>query len=70
MADDKEQSPEVKAFIADIVALYDKHGFALSHEDGHGAFIIVKDDKKTYPNGFSYRRWIGNAIDQTDGEEG
>lgn len=66
---ERDQSPQVKAFLADLVALYDKHGLALSHEDGHGAFIVVKDDRRVYPNGFSYRRWIGDAIDHTHAPE-
>lgn len=65
---DRDQSPEVKAFLADLMALYDKHGLAISHEDGHGGFIIVKDDGKPWPNGYSYRRWMNDAADQTRSE--
>jgi hypothetical protein len=66
---DDDRSPAVKAFLADLMLLYDKHGLAISHEDGHGGFRIVKDDGTVWPNGFSYRRWINAAADHTDKPE-
>lgn len=33
--------PRAGAFIADILAVYEKHGLSISHEDEHGAFIVV-----------------------------
>ena len=36
-----KDTPEGQAFLIDLEALYIKHGLALSHEDGHGAFIIT-----------------------------
>lgn len=32
-------------FLDDIIAVYKKHGLALSHEDTQGAFEIVKLDE-------------------------
>jgi hypothetical protein len=36
----QEESPHVDAFLKDIFEVYERHGLAISHEDGHGAFII------------------------------
>lgn len=33
-------SDKVKKFIEDILAVYEKHGLSISHEDGHGSFEI------------------------------
>lgn len=35
-------TPKVDAFLAEIEAVCVKHGMSISHEDGHGAFIIEK----------------------------
>ena len=32
--------PEVDAFLEDLVAVCRKHKMYLSHEDGHGSFIV------------------------------
>lgn len=37
---------ERKKFIEDIIEVYKKHNLSLSHEDGHGAFIV--DDYDQY----------------------
>lgn len=34
--------PEVDAFLDEIVAVCEKHGLSISHEDGHGAFEIER----------------------------
>ncbi|MEK7214101.1 MAG: (5-formylfuran-3-yl)methyl phosphate synthase, partial [Chloroflexota bacterium] len=39
------KSPAVLAFLADIEAVYRKHGMSISHEDGHGGFIIEDLDE-------------------------
>lgn len=39
------RAPDVDAFLADIEALSRKHGLAISHEDGHGAFLVVSVDQ-------------------------
>ena len=36
------ETPEVDAFIADIVEVCKKHNMSIGHEDGHGSFIIEK----------------------------
>jgi len=38
-----ESPPEVEAFLDEYAALCLKHKLCLSHEDGHGAFIIERD---------------------------
>ena len=48
------ERPDVDAFIQDIFAVYERHGMSISHEDGHGAFIIEKDD-------LFNRGWLQNA---------
>lgn len=35
-----QEVPEVDAFLADIEAVFRKHGMSISHQDGHGAFEI------------------------------
>jgi hypothetical protein len=32
--------PAVDAFIGEVIAVCRKHGFSISHEDTHGAFIV------------------------------
>lgn len=34
--------PEVDKFLWEITEVCQRHGFAISHEDGHGSFIIEK----------------------------
>ena len=36
----KEVNPLVDAFLEDLLFLCKKHGLSLSHEDGHGAFLV------------------------------
>lgn len=35
----------IKDFLEDVVSLCKKHNLTISHEDGHGAFIIEEYDK-------------------------
>ena len=37
-----ETSKELKRFLKDIENVCKKHGYSISHEDGHGAFEIEK----------------------------
>lgn len=37
---DVEQNPKVKQFLEEVLAVCRAHGMSLSHEDGHGAFLI------------------------------
>ena len=39
----REHTPtpdKMKAFLADIIIVCNRHGLSLSHEDGQGAFIV------------------------------
>ena len=51
--------PKVKLFIEEIIEVYEKHQMSLSHEDGHGAFIIY-----TYKH--SHTEWLRSAFDERD----
>lgn len=51
-------TPKSKAFLQDIVSVYKKHGLALSHEDGHGAFIVADLDD-------SLIEWVMYAFDES-----
>lgn len=55
--DRPEQSQNVRAFLDDLMRLYDKHGMSIGHEDGHGAFLIDPDGKHN-------RDWMVCAFDE------
>lgn len=38
---DYVERQDVANFLEDIKVVYQKHNMSISHEDGHGAFIIV-----------------------------
>lgn len=46
----KYESRRKEAFIKDLIALYDKHQIAISHEDNNGSFILkpVTQDLKDW----------------------
>ena len=44
--------PEVDAFLTEIEEVCKKHDMHISHEDGHGSFIIVR---------YEVGSWIENA---------
>lgn len=46
--------PEVEAFLDEIEAVCKKHGFSISHEDGHGAFVLEPFDSHNI-------EWLRNA---------
>jgi hypothetical protein len=52
------ESPKVDAFLEEIWTLCEKHGLALSHEDGHGSFLVV-------PLAKGDRDWLMAASDET-----
>lgn len=52
-------SPSVDAFIEELLAVCRKHGFALAHEDTHGAFEIVKLEEGDLD-------WLQQAHDDTN----
>lgn len=39
-----DRSDKVKAFLSEIEEVCKRHGLSISHEDGHGSFIIEKFD--------------------------
>lgn len=43
---DKTKLDKVEAFLADILAVYEKHKMSLGHEDNHGSFLIEKLSKE------------------------
>lgn len=52
------QTPKVAAFLAEVLAICDKHKLSISHEDKQGAFEIV-------PINFEDRDWLSAADDKT-----
>jgi hypothetical protein len=36
----EKRADRTKAFVDDIIAVYRKHNMVLSHEDGHGSFLV------------------------------
>lgn len=59
-AEDRIEIPTVDAFLQDIIALYEKHGMCLTHEDTQGGFIV-----RPYISGVEASdenaRWLNNA---------
>lgn len=53
------ENPKIDAFLEELVQVMCKHGFSLSHEDGHGAFEVEKYDPRNI-------KWLFNANDATD----
>jgi len=39
------ENKEVDAFLREIVEVCKEHGFSLSHEDTHGAFVVEKHEE-------------------------
>lgn len=58
-----EQSEKVKAFLNEIRGVCEKHNLSLSHEDGHGAFLVEDFDA------FNISHLL-EAFDKTTQEEG
>lgn len=55
-----KDNPRTRAFLDAIVALSREHGLSLSHEDGHGAFMVEPFDERNAD-------WLMAAFDETDG---
>lgn len=55
--------PDVDAFLEEVIEVCLKHGMSISHEDGHGAFI-VENAKET---NFAWLR--AAAVDRSEDEE-
>ena len=49
----------IDEFLLDIEAVCRRHDMSLSHEDSHGAFIVV-------PWADSYMKWLYDAHDEVD----
>ncbi len=47
------------AYLEELLQVGRKHGLSLSHEDGHGAFIIEKWDELNVA-------WLKAAVDKTE----
>ena len=59
------EDPGVEAFLDDIVAVCEKHGMSLGHEDGHGNFIVCRDQKIYASN----LQWLESAaVDRPEGK--
>ena len=46
---------KVKEFIHEMQELCKKHRLSISHEDGHGAFLVEEWDEYNH-------RWLGDAV--------
>ena len=55
---EKIENVEIDAFLQEIIAICKKHGYSISHEDGHGAFEIENTDDYNFD-------WLLNAHDCT-----
>jgi hypothetical protein len=59
--DDERRNRRVDAFIEAVLAVCKQHGLSISHEDCHGAFIVVD-----YAEEFD--KWLRDAQDGTDSQ--
>ena len=59
---DKERSDKVVKFLDAVVELSKQHGLSLSHEDGHGGFLVQPADQSNY-------RWLLAAADESGEQE-
>lgn len=53
------QSPQVKAFLAEIAELCREHGLSLSHQDSQGAFQVIQFSEEAC-------EWLLDAEDETE----
>lgn len=58
-ANERVEVPEVDAFLAEIEAVCRKHGMTISHEDGHGAFLVEPMSERNL-------EWLREARDERD----
>lgn len=52
------ENSKIDAFLAEIRAICIKHGMAIEHEDGHGAFLITDISERAL-------EWLEHADDCT-----
>jgi hypothetical protein len=57
----ESENAAVDAFIEDLVTVYRKHNMSVSHEDGHGSFVIEPFSELNV-------EWISQAHDATDSQ--
>lgn len=50
-------TPKMDAFIEELIAVGKKHGFVISHEDGHGAFIV----RARQADDYDFDGWLREA---------
>lgn len=60
------EAPRVDDFIAEVIALCKQRGFVISHEDTHGAFVIMpiiddKDAAEDDKDAEEYFDWLREA---------
>ena len=51
--------PAIDSFIEEVIEVCKKHGFSISHEDGHGGFQITKYNVRDAD-------WLMDASDDTE----
>lgn len=56
---DERRNRQIDAFISDVLNVCKQHGLSISHEDSHGAFIVVD-----YAEEFD--KWLRDAHDGTE----
>ena len=54
----KIENPKIDAFLAEVRAVCERHGLAISHEDAHGGFEIVSLENGNL-------EWLMQATDRT-----
>ena len=54
---DRAEIPEADAFVADILAVYERHGLCIAHEDEHGSFIIQRERRETWHEALREAAW-------------
>lgn len=52
------ENAKIDAFLAELWALCERHGLAISHEDSHGSFEVVSIEDGN-------RDWLMEATDRT-----
>lgn len=50
--------PAIDVFLEEVIAVCRKHGFSLSHEDGHGGFKVERPSDRNFD-------WLREAADST-----
>lgn len=54
-----KDDPRALAAVEEVISVLDKHGFTLSHEDAHGAFIL---ERRRVPAHAAYNDgWLRDA---------